>query len=96
MFDAGVDGQLDEALGSLRSFLSEVDVDGLQAHEAARVVELCAEAERMLAALRVSAAATLRDKALWRREGFRSLPAWLAAAVAAGPAGAGGSGGRRR
>jgi hypothetical protein len=79
MFDAGVDRSLDEALGSLRSFVSEVDVDGLEAHEAARVVELCAQAERMLAALRVSAAATLTDKALWRREGFRSLPAWLAA-----------------
>ncbi|MGH9011485.1 MAG: DUF222 domain-containing protein, partial [Acidimicrobiia bacterium] len=54
------------------------EVDGLHAHDAAQVVEECAEAERLLAALRVMAAATLEDKAIWRREGFRSAGHWMA------------------
>src|SRR6266550_411612 len=78
MFDAGVGGPLDEMLVSIRSSVAGFEVDGLEAHEAARVVEQCAEAERLLAALRVSATATLADKALWRREGFRSAAAWMA------------------
>ena len=78
MFDAGVESPLDDVLASLRSVVAEVEVDQLEAHEAARVVEQCAEAERLLAALRVVAAATLEDKALWRREGFRSVAAWMA------------------
>ena len=51
-------------------------------------MEQCAEAERLLAALRVMAAATLEDKALWRREGFRSVAAWMASktGTAVGPA----------
>src|SRR5947207_13630446 len=78
MFDAGVDGPLGEVLASVRSLVAGIEVEGLAAHEAARVVEQCAEAERLLAALRVLAAATLQDKALWRREGFRSAAAWMA------------------
>ena len=78
MLDAGDDGRLDEALASLRSLVSAIEVDVLEAHEAARVVEMCAEGERLLAALRVSAAATLENKALWRRDGFRSVAAWMA------------------
>ena len=87
MFDAGVD-PLDEVLASVRSLVAGFEVDGLAAHEAAAVVERCAEAERLLAWLRVSAAATLEDKALWRREGFRSVAAWMASktGTAVGPA----------
>jgi hypothetical protein len=50
-------------------------------------VEQCAATERLLAALRVLAAATLEDKALWRREGFRSVAAWMASktGTAVGP-----------
>ncbi|HEV7687728.1 MAG TPA: DUF222 domain-containing protein, partial [Acidimicrobiia bacterium] len=77
MIDAGVD-PLDEVLASIRSVAAGVEVDGLEAQDAARVVERCAEAERLLAALRVIAAATLIDKAVWRREGFRSVAAWMA------------------
>jgi hypothetical protein len=58
--------------------MAEVEVEHLDAPAAARLVEECAEAERLLAALRVLAAATLEDKALWRREGFRSVGAWMA------------------
>jgi hypothetical protein len=88
MFDAGVDGPLGQVLASVRSLVAGFEVDGLAAHEAAQVVEQCAEAERLLAALRVLAAATLEDKALWRREGFRSVAHWMAAktGTAVGPA----------
>jgi hypothetical protein len=88
MFDAGVDSPLGEVLASVRSLVAGFEVDGLAAHEAAQVVEQCAEAERLLAALRVLAAATLEDKALWRREGFRSVAAWMASktGAAVGPA----------
>src|SRR5438067_6236949 len=79
MFDAGVDSLLDAFLPALRRLVAEVDVDVLDAPSAAWVVEQCAEAERLLAALRVLAAATVQDKALWRREGFRSAAAWMAA-----------------
>src|SRR3989442_11423940 len=78
MFDVGVDRLLDGFLSSPRCVVAEADVDGLDAPSAAWVVEQCAEAERLLAALRVLAAATLQDKALWRREGFRSAAAWMA------------------
>jgi|SRR5688572_31672278 len=77
MFDAGVD-PLGEVLASVRSLVAGFEVDGLAAPEAALVVERCAEAERLLGVLRVSAAGTLEDKALWRREGFRSVANWMA------------------
>jgi hypothetical protein len=87
MFDAGVD-PLDEVLAAIRSLVAGFEVDGLGAHEAAQVVERCAEGERLLGVLRVSAATTLDDKALWRREGFRSVAAWMASktGTAVGPA----------
>src|SRR5688572_22274923 len=77
MFGAGVD-PLGELLAGTRSLVAGFEVDGLAAHEAAQVVEQCAEAERLLGALRSMAAATLKDKALWRREGYRSVGAWMA------------------
>lgn len=88
MFDAGVDGPLVEVLASVRSLVAGFEVDGLDAHEAAQVVEQCAEGERLLGALRALAAATLEDKALWRREGFRSPAHWMASktGTAVGPA----------
>src|SRR5919106_1619603 len=87
MFDAGVD-PLDEVLAAIRSLVAGFEVDGLDAHDAARVVEQCVQGERLLGALRVLAAATLEDKALWRREGFRSVAHWMASktGTAVGPA----------
>jgi hypothetical protein len=87
MFDAGVD-PLGEVLAAVRSLVAGFEVDGLDAHEAALVVERCAEGERLLAALRALAAATLEDKSLWRREGFRSVAHWMASktGTAVGPA----------
>jgi len=88
MFDAGIESPLDELLGLIRLGVGDIEADALDAGAAARVVEQCAEAERILAALRVSAAATLKSAALWRREGFRSVAAWMAAktGTALGPA----------
>jgi hypothetical protein len=87
MFGAGVDS-LGEVLAAVRSLVAGFEVDGLAAHEAAQVVEQCVEAERLLGALRLLAAATLEDKSLWRREGFRSVAAWMASktGTAVGPA----------
>lgn len=78
MFDAGVDRPLDEVLASIRSLVAGFEFEGLEVQDAAQVVEQCAEGERLLAALRVLATATLDDKMLWRREGFRSAAAWMA------------------
>src|SRR4051794_17197627 len=88
MFGAGVDGVLDEVLGLIRSVVAGVELDALEPQDAARGVERCAGAERLLAALRVLATVTLSDKALWRREGFRSAAAWMASrtGTAVGPA----------
>jgi hypothetical protein len=88
MFDTGVESPLDELLGSVRTVVAGVEVDGFDAHVAARIAEQCAEAERLFAALRGFATATLTDKALWRREGFRSAAAWMASktGTALGPA----------
>jgi hypothetical protein len=85
MFDAGVESPLGELLASVRSVVAGVEVDQLEAHEAARIVEECAEAERLLAALRVVAAVTLEDKALWPREGFRSVGQWMASKTGTAP-----------
>ena len=78
MFDAGVESPLGELLPLVRSMVSAVDVGELDVPEAVQLVEECAEAERLLGALRVVVAATLEKKAVWRREGFRSLAAWMA------------------
>jgi hypothetical protein len=88
MTEAWVESPLDELLGSVRSVAAGMDVDALDAQVAARVAERCAEAERLFAALRCFATATLTDKALWRREGFRSAAAWMASktGTAVGPA----------
>src|SRR4051812_25578516 len=85
---AGVVSPLGELLGLVRSVVGGVDVDRLGVPEAAQLVEECAEAERLLAALRVVVGATLEHSAVWRREGFRSLAAWMAAKTggAVGPA----------
>ena len=87
MFGAGVD-PLVEVLASVRSLVTGFEAGSLAAHEAAQVVEQCAEAERLLGVLRLMAATTLEDKALWRREGFRSVASWMASktGTAVGPA----------
>src|SRR5689334_8074698 len=72
MFGAGVDTRIDERLELIRLVAGGVAVERLDVRAAAAVVEQCAEAERILAALPVTAGARLEGAALWRREGFRS------------------------
>jgi hypothetical protein len=88
MFGAGVDSPLGELVSVVRSVVSGVGVARLEVPEAARVVEECAEVERLCAALRVVAAARLENAAVWRREGFRSLAHWMASktGTSVGPA----------
>jgi hypothetical protein len=88
MFEAGADSPMDELVPLIRLVVGGIDVQDLDVPRAARVVEQCAEAERVLAALRVAAAATLKNKTIWRREGFRSAAHWMAAktGTAVGPA----------
>jgi hypothetical protein len=88
MLSAGERSPLRGVLASVRSVMAETEFDQLDAPSAARLVEECAEAERLLAAVRVLAAATLENKALWRREGFRSAAGWMASktGTAVGPA----------
>ena len=69
MSDAGVDSPIDQLLPLVRSVVSGIDVDDLDVAQAALVVEQCAEAERLIGALRVVVATTLESKAVWRREG---------------------------
>src|SRR5581483_6515376 len=86
--DAGDGGPLGGVLASIRAVMARTEFDRLDASDAARLVEECAEGERLLAALRVLATATLENKSLWRREGFRSPAAWMASktGTAVGPA----------
>ncbi len=81
MVDVGVDRPLAAMVELVREVVRDLDVEQFDAPTAARVVEHCAEAERLLGALRVLAAATLQDKAVWRREGFRSTAAWMSSLV---------------
>jgi hypothetical protein len=85
---AGVENPLGALLALVRSDAGGIDVDRLGVPEAARLVEECAETERVLAALRIAVTATLEHSAVWRREGFRSPAAWMAAktGTAVGPA----------
>lgn len=88
MLTAGVDSPLGRLLDSIRSAVAGVEVDSLEPNEAALLVEDCAEAEKLFAALRVFATATFESEALWRREGFQSAAHWMASktGTALGPA----------
>ena len=90
MFDNEVERPLGELLELIHSVASGIDVDGLEVSAAARLIEDCAEAERVLAALRVTVAATLEQAAFWRQEGYRSVGSWMAArtGTAVGPSNA--------
>src|SRR2546423_15290254 len=92
MIEAGVDSLLGGVLGSIRSVVAGAEVGGLDAVSAARLVEECAEAERLLAALRGLAPAALQDTAVGGGGGGRGGPGRGGAERRGG----GGGGGRRR
>jgi hypothetical protein len=74
MFDNVVD-----VLGKLRPVVGELDVEALDPEEAAGLVELFVEVEQLAAAGRVLATRAVERGDRWRREGFRSAAAWMAA-----------------
>ena len=73
MFDSVVD-----VLGRLRPVVAELDVEALDGEVAAGLVELFVEIEQLAAAGRVLATLAVEPER-WRREGFRSAAAWMAA-----------------
>jgi hypothetical protein len=74
MFDSVVD-----VLGRLRPVVGELDVEALEPEAAADLVGLAVEIEQLGAALRVLATRAVGRGDRWRREGFRSAAAWMAA-----------------
>lgn len=66
-------------LGTLRRAVGELDVDALDEGSAAELAELFAQGERLMVAGRVLATRALEGGDCWRREGFRSAAAWVAA-----------------
>ncbi len=74
MFDSVVG-----VLGRLRPVVGELDVEALDPEAAADLVGLAVEIERLGAALRVLATQAVERGDVWRREGFRSAAAWMAA-----------------
>jgi uncharacterized protein DUF222 len=83
MFDNVVD-----VLGMLRPLVADVDVKALDPEDGAELVELAVEIERLGEALRVLGTQAVARGGLWRREGFRSPAAWMAAkaGIPVGPA----------
>ncbi|MGH9000894.1 MAG: DUF222 domain-containing protein [Acidimicrobiia bacterium] len=77
MFDSAVDSAVD-VVGRLRALVAELGVGSLDDETAAELVEVFGEAERLAAAGRVLATRAVSvDR--WKREGFRSAAAWMAA-----------------
>jgi len=74
MFEGVVD-----VLGRLRPVVGELDVEALDPEAAVGLVGLAVEIERLGAALRVLATRAVGRGERWRREGFRSAAAWMAA-----------------
>jgi hypothetical protein len=74
MFDSVVD-----VLGRLHPVVGELDVEALDPEAAADLVGLAVEIEQLGAALRVLATRAVGRGDRWRREGFRSAAAWMAA-----------------
>ena len=86
-----VAGMLD-VVESLRPLVGKLADEPMGSAEAAELVGLCIEAERLVAAARLMAARAL-DSDHWKARGFRSAAAWMAA-EAGTPVGPGTSGRR--
>src|SRR5437867_12865051 len=74
MFDSVVD-----VLGKLRPVVADLDVEALDGETAAGLVERFVQIELLAAAGRVLATQAVERSDRWRREGFRSAAAWMAA-----------------
>src|SRR5207245_10348190 len=74
MFVAGVM----DVLGSLRPMVGKLASQPIESDEAAELVPLCIEVERVVVAARMMAARVV-DSDHWKARGFRSAAAWMAA-----------------
>ncbi|HEY3240852.1 MAG TPA: DUF222 domain-containing protein [Acidimicrobiia bacterium] len=68
-----------DVLGKLRPVVGDLDVEALDPEVAAGLVGLFVEIEQLAAAGRVLATRAVERGDRWRREGFRSAAAWMAA-----------------
>ncbi|HLM97365.1 MAG TPA: DUF222 domain-containing protein [Acidimicrobiales bacterium] len=75
---------LKTARGDISRHLATAEPDRVTSAQAAELVELFAEVERLSAAGRVLYARRAADSAVWRREGHRSAAAWMAAKTGTG------------
>src|SRR5437870_3771651 len=67
------------AISELRLVASEMDRHDLSGRDAARVVELSTEAERIAGALRTLAVRRVEETKTWQKDGHRSAAQWVAA-----------------
>ena len=74
-------GQAMQAVGALRAAVGELDPACLRGADAARLVEVFAEGERVCAAGRALAARRVAESGQWRQHGHRSAANYLAAAT---------------
>jgi len=76
-----------EVLGSLHPLADKLAAEPVESTEAAELVQLCVQAERVVVAVRMMAARAV-DSDHWQARGFRSAAAWMAAEAGtpAGPA----------
>ncbi|MDQ3783694.1 MAG: 13E12 repeat family protein [Actinomycetota bacterium] len=70
-----------EAIHLLKAAVAELDPDVLEGTQAAKLVEVFAEAERLGAAGKGLAARRVADSGAWRASGERSAAHWMAAAT---------------
>jgi hypothetical protein len=74
MFD-----RIERALAELKAVVAELEPTRLQTTDAARMVELFAQGERICTAGRVLVAVRAEESGAWRAEGYSSAAAWMAA-----------------
>ena len=67
-----------DVLDSLHPLADKLGGEPLDSGEAAELVQLCVEAERVVGAMRMMAARAV-DSDYWQARGFRSAAAWMAA-----------------
>lgn len=67
-----------EVLGSLHPLADKLAAEPIESAEAAELVQLCVQAERVVVAMRMMAARAV-DSDHWQARGFRSAAAWMAA-----------------
>jgi len=73
--------RLKEAIASLSGAVGELDDSRLTGEAAMELVDLCAAAERKLAAARAIATQRVDASKAWQRNGHRSTAEWIAAAT---------------